>query len=122
MADEARALQVARAVAALSELSEPAVAEALVAPPTIAAAVPAGVQEPVGVADSPGLADIRAGVGLVEAGLAARVSILGLRSWPGLLWQISELAQEAGVDIVPTTVHGDGRVDIEITRTEAVGG
>ena len=70
----------------------------------------------------PGLADLEAAVGLVSAGLATRVVLAGFPSWPGLLWRAYQLAEDAGVLILPTVVRPGGRVDIVITRDSATDG
>ena len=64
----------------------------------------------------PGFPDIEAAVALVEAGLATRILLTGFPSWPGLLWQAYQLAEEANVLILPTVVRPGGRVDIVIAR------
>ena len=55
-------------------------------------------------------------MGLVSAGLATRVVLAGFPSWPGLLWRAYQLAEDAGVLILPTVVRPGGRVDIVIAR------
>jgi len=64
----------------------------------------------------PGFGDLEAAVALITAGLASRVVLSGFQSWPGLLWRAYQLAEEAGVQILPTVVRPGGRVDIVITR------
>lgn len=64
----------------------------------------------------PGLDDLEAAVGLVQAGLASRVVLAGFPSWPGLLWRAYRLAESADVLILPTVAHAGGKVDIVITR------
>ena len=64
----------------------------------------------------PGFSDIEAAVALVEMGYATRIVLTGFPSWPGLLWQASQLAEAAGVEILPTVVRPGGRVDIVIAR------
>lgn len=70
----------------------------------------------------PGFSDIEAAVALVEAGLASRVMLAGFPSWPGLLWQAYQLAEDANVLILPTVVRPGGKVDIVITRDHAADG
>ncbi len=70
----------------------------------------------------PGFPDIEAAVALVEAGLATRIVLTGFPSWPGLLWQAYQLAEAAGVQILPTVVRPGGKVDIVITRNPAANG
>lgn len=70
----------------------------------------------------PGFSDIEAAVALVEAGLASRITLTGFPSWPGLLWQAYQLAEAAGVQILPTVVRPGGKVDIVITRNSAANG
>lgn len=70
----------------------------------------------------PGFSDIEAAVALVEMGYATRIILTGFPSWPGLLWQASQLAEAAGVDILPTVVRPGGRVDIVITRDQTENG
>ncbi|HEX7592075.1 MAG TPA: hypothetical protein VF375_08990 [Candidatus Limnocylindrales bacterium] len=64
----------------------------------------------------PGLGDLEAAVALVAGGLANRVVLTGFPSWPGLLWRAYQLAESAGVLILPTVVRPGGKVDIVITR------
>ena len=71
---------------------------------------------------APGLSDIEAAVGLIEAGLARRVILTGFPSWPGLLWQAYQLAEAANVLILPTVVRPGGRVDIVIARDSGTDG
>jgi hypothetical protein len=70
----------------------------------------------------PGLADLEAAVAMVEAGVASRVVLSGFPSWPGLLWRAYQLADTAGVLILPTVVRPGGKVDIVITRDNATNG
>ncbi len=70
----------------------------------------------------PGLPDLEAAVALVSAGLATRVVLSGFTSWPGLLWRAYQLADSAGVQIIPTVVRPGGKVDIVITRDTASNG
>jgi hypothetical protein len=70
----------------------------------------------------PGFADLEAAVALVEAGLATRVVLAGFPSWPGLLYQARELAEWAGVQVLPTVVRPGGLVDIVILRDTSVDG
>jgi hypothetical protein len=75
----------------------------------------------------PGLADLEAAVSLVSTGLASRVILSGFPSWPGLLWRAYQLADTAGVLILPTLARSGvgrpgGRVDIVITRDTAAHG
>lgn len=70
----------------------------------------------------PGLQDLEAAVALVSAGLAKRVVLSGFQSWPGLLWRAYQLAESAGVVILPTVVRPGGRVDIVITRETSLHG
>jgi hypothetical protein len=67
----------------------------------------------------PGLGDLEAAVALVASGLANRVVLTGFPSWPGLLWRAYQLAESAGVLILPTVVRPGGKVDIVITRETA---
>lgn len=67
----------------------------------------------------PGLGDLEAAVALVTSGLANRVVLTGFPSWPGLLWRAYQLADTAGVLILPTVVRPGGKVDIVITRETA---
>lgn len=67
----------------------------------------------------PGLGDLEAAVALVVGGLANRVVLTGFPSWPGLLWRAYQLADVAGVLILPTVVRPGGKVDIVITRETA---
>jgi hypothetical protein len=64
----------------------------------------------------PGFGDLEAAVALVDSGLANRVVLHGFESWPGLLWQSYQLAEEADVVIVPIAVHEGGRIDIAVMR------
>ena len=66
----------------------------------------------------PGFADLEAAAALVEQGFATRVVVVNLRSFPGLLWQAYELAARTGTRILPTMVHPEGRVDLEISKGE----
>jgi hypothetical protein len=70
----------------------------------------------------PGLSDLEAAVAMVEAGLASRVVLAGFPSWPGLLWRAYQMAETAGVLILPTVVRPGGKVDIVITRDTATNG
>jgi len=70
----------------------------------------------------PGIGDLEAAVALITAGLANRVVLSGFPSWPGLLWRAYQLAETAGVQILPTVVRPGGRVDIVITRDIAANG
>ena len=79
----------------------------------------AGADEDPAVEVDPSFADLLAAVDLVEAGLAAKVTLTGFPTWPGLLWQCREIAGETGLLIVPTTVRSGGRVDIVIARDES---
>ena len=75
--------------------------------------------EPAGdrtAAPRPGISDIEAAVELVKVGLATRVVVTGLQSWPGLLWEAYKLADSSGVVILPSVVRPGGRVDIVIER------
>jgi hypothetical protein len=58
----------------------------------------------------------------VGAGLATRVELASVPSWPGLLWRAYELANESGVVILPTVIRPGGRVDIVIARHTPVDG
>jgi hypothetical protein len=107
--------------------SEEATAVAGPASPTFAVELYA--QEEVGTDSAaawtylePGFPDIEAAVALVEAGLATRIVLTGFPSWPGLLWQAYQLAEAAGVQILPTVVRPGGKVDIVITRNSAANG
>jgi hypothetical protein len=71
---------------------------------------------------APGLADIQAAIALVEGGLSKSVRLVGLQAWPGLLWQAAELAREADVEILATAIHGEGRVDLQVSRGASGGG
>ena len=70
----------------------------------------------------PSMADLEAAVDLVSSGLARRVILSGFKSWPGLLWRAYQLADAAGVSILPTVVRPGGKVDIVITRDPEVHG
>ena len=74
------------------------------------------------ILSEPGLPDLEAAVALVSAGLAKRVVLSGFQSWPGLLWRAYQLAESAGVVILPTVVRPGGRVDIVITRETTLHG
>jgi len=70
----------------------------------------------------PALGDLEAAVSLVSEGLATRVVLSGFQSWPGLLWRAYQLADTAGVLILPTVVRPGGKVDIVIARDPAANG
>lgn len=70
----------------------------------------------------PGFPDIEAAVELVALGWATRVVLTGFPAWPGLLWQASQLAESAGVEILATVVRPGGRVDLVVTRDNTAHG
>lgn len=70
---------------------------------------------------TPGLADLRAAIALVENGLATRVELSGFPSWPGLLWQAYELGKEAHVMVLPAVAPEGGTVDIVVALDEPPG-
>jgi hypothetical protein len=59
--------------------------------------------------------DLEAAAALVSDGLAARVLLANVASWPGLLWRAYELARDYGVQILPLRTSADGRVDLEVS-------
>ncbi len=61
-----------------------------------------------------GMAELRAAARLVAEGMATRVTLAGFAAWAGLLTEIERLSREYDLTIVPTVVHGGGRVDIVV--------
>jgi hypothetical protein len=59
--------------------------------------------------------DLEAAAALVSNGLAKRVLLANMASWPGLLWRSYELARDYGVQILPIRTGADGRVDLEVS-------
>ena len=59
--------------------------------------------------------DLEAAAALVSDGLAGRVLLTNVASWPGLLWRAYELARDYGVQILALRTSADGRVDLEVS-------
>ncbi len=68
-----------------------------------------------------GMAELRAAARLVAEGMASRVTLAGFPAWPGLLTEIERLAREYDLTILPSVVHGGGRVDIVVSTPDGDG-